>query len=582
MTDRQRLLRILGYLFVHRWMFVAGILCTVLFGLTETGIPWLMYLLFDADKAAAWVEPADLPFVLPLLLVTLFIIRGILGFLRGYWRAWLQYTMSRDIRRDMVHKLVALPKVYHDQESSGVLISRVMQFVDEMIGSTADAIITLFQDVARLSGYLATMFIISWKYTLIILVTLPFTLLIIAVLIRRVRRFADLRVSALSDLTGALSDTIQGQIVVKSYGGQEREKGKLEKKLARVRAWGLRQGVANALNVPLSQLLIALALSVVFANLAHDLTAGTMTEGEISAFIFAMALLPLPLRNLARIAAKMQRSLAASDKVFALIDAETEKADGTYVPSSVRGTLELRQICFKYSPDDPNWVLDHLDLSIAVGETVALVGPSGGGKTTVTSLLMGYYQPDAGTITLDDTDLRDWSLVALRANIAVVSQDVILFDTTVAENVAYPAVGADIDRDKLHAALQSAQAQDMVAALPQQENTMLGERGLRLSGGERQRLSIARAFYRNAPLLVMDEATSSLDSRTEDAIKEALRELLRGRTAIIIAHRFATVEIADRVIVIDRGHVIAQGDHPTLMRTSGLYRTLYEAQQLEH
>ncbi len=577
--ERVRLRRIFSYLFRHRAVFAAGLVCTILFGITETSIPWLMYLLFEPEQASPWIEPDDLPYVLPALLVLVFLVRGALGFIRVYWREWLHHTMSRDIRRDMIDRMVKFPKRYHDEENSGVLIARVMQFVDQMHSYTTSAVITLFQDSARLVGYLATMAVISWRYTLVVLAALLLTVLVIAVISRRIRRFAGLITTAQSELTGSLSDTIQGQTVVKTYGGRVREKDKLSGHLDRVRGASLRQGVALALNQPLSQLLVALALALVFALLARDLVAGTRSEGEVSAFIFAMALVPLPMRNLANLLGQLQQALAASVKVFGLIDAAPEVSGGAHAPAAVRGEIAFEQVSFSY-PGGGAPVLDHVDLSVRAGEAVALVGPTGSGKTTVTSLLLGFYRPGSGVVRVDGVDLADWSLDALRAALGVVSQDVVLFDTTVAENVAYPQVGDGIDRNRLRAALRAAQAEGMVDAMPEGERTLLGERGLRLSGGERQRLSIARAFYKDARILVLDEATSSLDSRTEEALKEALGELLQDRTALVIAHRLATVGIVDRILVMDGGRVVASGAHAQLMASSGLYRTLYEAQRL--
>lgn len=582
MNDLGRLRRVLGYLFDHAGIFAAGVVCVILFGACETAVPWLMYMLLDADQPDFWVRKEDLPWVMPALLVLVFVARGVLGFIRGYWSEWLHHTISRDIRRDLLRKLVSLPKGYHDRESSGVLISRVMQFVDQMIQSTTGFVVSLFQELARLAGYLGTMFYFNWRYTLVVLVAMPFTLMVIAAITKRVRKFAGLQATALSDLTGSLGDTIQGQTVVKSFGGERREYEKLEGHLARVRGMGLRQGVALALNMPLSQLFVAMAVALVFSLLAGDLVAGRMTKGEATSFIFAMALVPLPIRNLARLAALVRQSMAASAKVFDLIDAEPEDLGGEHAPKRARGEISFEGVGFTYPHEDGrDRVIDGLDLSVSAGETVALVGPSGGGKTTLTSLLLAFYRPDAGRVALDGVDLREWSLPALRKNVAFVSQEVVLFDTTVAENVAYPAVGEEIDRKRLERAIRSAQADALVASMDKGVDTLLGERGLRLSGGERQRISIARAFYRDAPVLVLDEATSSLDSRTEDAVKESLRKLLEKRTAIIIAHRFATVDIADRVLVMEGGRIVAEGTHAELMERSGLYRNLYESQRLE-
>lgn len=575
-----RLRRIFSYLLAYKAIFFAGLAVAALFGLTEAAVPWLMYLLFEPEKLSGWIEPANVPYVLPALLLGVFLARGLLGFARIYWREWMLLSVARDIRREMFKKMVRLPKSYHDREASGMVIARAMQFVDDMFTFCTEVLITLFQDVARLAGFLGTMLVINWRYTLVAVVVLPFTTLMIAIITKRIRRFAGLRADALGNLTSSLSDTLQGLSVVKSFGGMERELTKLDNSMARTRAMGLRQGVAMALNVPLSQLLLACALSIIFALLAFDMVNETMSVGEISSFIFAMALLPLPLRNLANMAGNVQQSLAAADKVFYLLDAEPEADAGSHDPPKVAGAIEFSKVRFRYPSARGRWALDDFELSVKPGETLALVGRTGSGKTTVTSLLMRLYHAEKGTVALDGVDVNEWKLATLRNAIALVSQDVILFNTTVAENVAYPHTGDSIDTKRLDQALADADAAELVAAMPAGIDTELGERGLRLSGGERQRLSLARAFYCNAPILVMDEATSSLDSQTEKTIRNALQQLLAERTAIVIAHRFATVEIADRIAVLDEGRVIASGSHAQLLASAPLYANLYKAQQL--
>lgn len=577
-ADWQRLRRIVGYLLRYKLVFVAGLVVTILFGVTETLVPWVMYLLLDPNKVSAWISIERLPIVLPLLLIGLFVIRGVLGFIRVYWSYWLKHTMLRDLRGEMAAKLVNLPKSYHDRETSGIVLSRLMQFSDQMLASTINLFVVLFQDIARLVGYLTTMFVLEWRFTLVALVALPLTFAIIGVISKRIRRFAGREASAISELTGSFGDTIQGHTVVKTFGGQQREVERLKNELAQLRGIGLRQGVSAALNLPLSQLFIAMALGLILGLLSSALTDGHLSEGEVGTFIFAMTLLPLPLRSLARLAEAVQVSLAASEQVFDLLDSDPEQSAGTHAPAQVAGKIKFSNVDFAYQPEEP--VLKAIELDIAVGEKVALVGPSGSGKSTLANLLLCFYRPTKGLVTLDDVDLKEWSLEALRASIGIVTQDVILFNTSIAENVAYPDTGDQIDQQRLQAALAAAQADKIVANLPHGLATQLGERGLNLSGGERQRLSIARAFYKDAPILILDEATSALDAETEKDIRDALVKLLTGRTALIIAHRLVTVELADRIIVLDHGHIRDSGTHTQLLESSLLYRRLHQYQQL--
>ena len=563
-------------------MFVASFVCAILFGLTETAIPWLMYVLFDQERLQPFFTAEQIPLVLPALLITIFLVRGIVGFARIYVNKWLEQTMGRAIRQEMLQNMLSLPKSYHDKESSGVLIARVMQFVEQMFSNLTTAIVIVFQDSARIIGFLTTMFYLNWKYTLVVLVVIPFTILVIAIFSKRIRRFAGHEATEKSILTSTINDVIQGQTVVKTYGGKDRELNRLQNHLDKVRGMGLRQGVAAAINIPFSQLLVACSLAIIISLLSRDLVAGTMTEGEVSAFVFAMTLIPLSLRNLAGLANSMQQSLAAAEKVFHLIDATPETSTGTHTSDKVNGKIEFKNVRFKYLQDHDEYILNNLNLIIQPGETVALVGLSGSGKTTISNLIMNLYPVTQGNILIDDVELKDWSITNLRKHLALVSQDVIIFNTNIAENVAYPHVNEEINQEKLNQALQSAQIYDYVQSLPDKVNTILGERGIRLSGGERQRISLARVFYRDAPILIMDEATSSLDSQTEEEIKESLKKILQERTTIVIAHRFATVEIADRVLVINQGEIIANGTHSELMNTSSLYKRLYEAQQLEN
>ena len=580
-TDWLRLRRIGGYLLRHKLIFAGGVCVTILFGLVETAVPWLMYLLLDAEQVADYISPEQMVVVLPALLVLLFVLRSLFGFARIYWSTWMQATMAREIRSDMIRRLLRLPRSYHDSESSGILVSRVMQFVDTMINNATYVLVNLLQDIARLAGYLATMFVVEWRYTLLVIIVMPLTMQVIRYFARRLRWHAGEHAQALSELTGALQDTVQGHSVVVSYGGQQREQDKLEQRLAKARGISLRQGVASALNMSLSQLLLALALALIFGLLARDLHLGALSAGEVSTFIFAMVLLPLPLRNLTRLAETIQLSLAASTRVFELIDAEPEANTGSFAPVKVRGDLRFDKVSFAYSSNPHHEVLDKLDLTVAAGEIVALVGPSGAGKTTVVNLLMRMQEPSSGVISIDGEALEHWDLTALRCGIGMVSQQIILFDTTLAENVAYPDVGDKLDVVRLRQALANAQLAQMVSSLPDGEQTMLGENGLRLSGGERQRLAIARALYKDAPIMVFDEATSSLDMQTEEGIKEALRKLFKHRTVIVIAHRFTTVEIVDRIAVLEHGRIVSEGSHSELMTSSQLYRELYNAQRLK-
>ena len=353
----------------------------------------------------------------------------------------------------------------------------------------------------------------------------------------------------------------------------------MAEKISRLRGFGLRQGTAIALNRPAAQMVLALGIATVLGLLVRSLAAGEITEGRLATFLFATALLPLSLRGLTSIAEFYQQAVVAAARVFSVIDNIAEADDGDLEPKHSASAIEFAGVSFSY-PHGSRPAVEQISFAVRPGEKVALVGATGSGKSTLTHLLLRLYQPEAGQISLDGHDIQRYRLASLRRAIGLVTQEILLFDASVAENVAYPARGDDIDRTRLAAALAAAGIDDMVAGLAEGVNTLIGERGMRLSGGERQRLSIARAFYKDAPILILDEATSSLDSLTEKKIRAAIDSLLHGRTALIIAHRFATVSNVDRIVMLEHGRIAATGTHAQLMERFPSYRNMYQAQQL--
>ena len=577
-NDWIRLKRIWSYFLSYKLVFFAGVVVTLLFGITETIVPWIMYLLLEPDQVKEWIPASNFYIVLPIMLISVFILRGILGFIRVYWSNWLHHTIARDLRNEMVAKIVRLPKSYYDQETSGILLSRLTQFIDQMLSSVLQ-FVTLLQDVARIAGYLGTMFFIEWRFALVAIVALPITLYTINLIAKKIRRISGRHAVAISELTGTFSDTIQSHTVVKSFGGQQREIERFRQELSRLRGIGLRQGVAMALNLPLSQLVIAIAIAIILGMLSIALGEGNLSEGEVSTFILAMMLLPLPLRGLSRLAEQVQVSIAASKQVFDLLDSELETTTGTHAPETVKGDVEFNNVKFTYPGDEKEEVLHGLNLNISAGEKIALLGPSGSGKSTITNLLLGFYFANEGTIKIDGVEVKEWSLDALRKQIGIVSQDVNLFNASVVDNVVYPHTGDEIDSKRLEQAIQSAEADKVVDKLPNGLDTVIGERGLELSGGERQRISIARAFYKDAPILILDEATSALDTETEKSIQKTIEQLMQNRTTLIITHRHTFVELASKIVVLERGVVSATGTHTQLLVASPLYKRLHVASQ---
>ena len=573
--------RIFSYARDYLGAFVMVIVVSALLGGIDALLPWLIKLMLDADAPDALIPISMLPWALPLLVLMLFLLRSIFAFGRTYYQFYLQYSMVNLMRRDMVARIAHLRQEFHDREASGMTMARVMQYAGLMAKFATDTVSVALVNSVRLIGLLTTIVVIDWRFAAVVAITLPITAVIVTWLAKRIRLQARKFAEAEAAISAQLGNTLQGLRLVKAYAGEQREIDLLNTFLTHLRSVGLRLAVAVAMNRPIAQILVAMVLAGMLSLIAIELLAGLMTEGEVGTLMFAMVMLPVPLRELASVSENYQQAIANGELTFRLLDAEIEDQGGSFDPPVVKGVIEFKEVTFSY-PDSCQVALHGLNLKLGAGEKVALVGPSGGGKTTIASLLLRLYDPIRGRISLDGRELATFRLPALRRALGIVTQDVLLFNATVAENVAYPARGTEIDRALLRRVLEWAAATSFVAALPAGEDTVIGERGLRLSGGERQRLSIARAFYKNAPVLILDEATSSLDVTSESLVREALERLLVGRTALIIAHRPTTVSIADRIVVIQDGQALVSGTHAELLANSHFYRRMHKEHKIAY
>ena len=380
----------------------------------------------------------------------------------------------------------------------------------------------------------------------------------------------------MGDITHVLGESIDAHKVVKVYGGEKYENQRFHAANARMRGYNMRQTVAAAATVPITQLFAAIALAVVVGIALMQSASNQTSVGGFVSFITAMLMLLAPLKHLADVNAPLQRGLAAAESVFSLLDEHEEEDRGSRSLARAQGALSLRDVSFAY-PNTEKPALTHVTLEIAAGETVALVGSSGGGKTTLANLIPRFYSPQAGAILLDGVNLEDLTLASLRENLAMVSQDVVLFNDTVAANIAY-GTRQDASREQIVGAARAAHAMDFISEMPQGLDTLIGENGVRLSGGQRQRLAIARALLKDAPVLILDEATSALDSESERAVQAALDVLMKNRTTLVIAHRLSTIEGADRIVVLDHGRVMETGSHAELLAKNGIYANLYRIQ----
>jgi subfamily B ATP-binding cassette protein MsbA len=443
-------------------------------------------------------------------------------------------------------------------------------------GASTSVLTVIFKDALAIVGLLAWMLWLNWKLTLLALIMTPIIVAVVRVISVRLRRSSRDVQGAMGQVTQVLQEAIEGHKVVKLFGGQHYEAGRFDSTANRVRRFLMKQAGAAAASVPIVQFIAATALAVMLYLATTQSSADEITVGGFGSFVAAMLMLTAPLKRVTSVNEPLQRGLAAAASVFALLDQAGEPDPGTMDLGRARGEVRFDQVGFTY-PSASRPALEGVDLVIRPGETVALVGASGGGKSTLANLVPRFYHPTRGRITVDGHDLETLALASLRANIALVSQDVVLFNDTVAANIAYGAMnGASLEA--VAAAAEAAHAMEFIRTLPQGLETLVGENGAKLSGGQRQRLAIARALLKNAPILILDEATSALDSESERHVQAAFETLLQGRTTIVIAHRLSTVERADRIVVLDRGRIAEIGPHRELLAREGIYARLYRIQ----
>jgi subfamily B ATP-binding cassette protein MsbA len=459
------------------------------------------------------------------------------------------------------------------------VISKITYDVAGVNSAGTTVLTVLLRDSLAVVGLMAWLVYLNWQLTLITLVIAPGVALVIRLTSKRLRRMSTEAMRAMGDVTHVVEESISCHKVVKIFGGQEHEAQRFRHANQLMFGFNMRQTIAASLTVPMVQLFAAVALAVIISVAIQQSAQDRFTVGEFVSFITAMLMLLAPLKHLADVNAPLQRGLASAQSVFALMDEAMEQDDGSIDIGRARGHIQFEHAGFTY-PGASRSALEDIDLDIAPGRTVALVGPSGSGKTTMVNLLARFYRLTGGRLLLDGIDINDLKLSALRANMALVSQDVVLFNDTVAANIAYGKSGS-ASRQAIEQAAAMAHASEFIAELPQGFDTLVGDNGVRLSGGQRQRLAIARAFLKDAPVLVLDEATSSLDSESERHIQAALATLMRGRTTLVIAHRLSTVERADRIVAMSRGRIVEAGTHHELLERDGLYARLYRIQFYE-
>ena len=572
-SGREIYLRLLREVIPHRRVFIIAIIAMAILGLTEPTLAAMLKPTFDGSFVERDVRTVT---KMALLLVALFFARGVASYVSALCLASVSSHVIMGLRQQMLRKLVYMPARVFDDTNAGALMSKVTYDATQLDQSATHVLTTIIRDSIVIIGLLAWMLWLNWKLTIVALVTAPIVVLVVRHFSSRLRRTSSELQSLMGEMTHVLQEAIGGWKVVRSFSAQDEEQQRFYRIANRVRQFEVKfQSAANII-APIAQLAAACGLAIMIYMAALESAADRMTVGTFASFFAAMGLIFPPIKRLTGINARLQRGIAAASSVFSLIDEASEPDTGQREIERARGELRFVAVSFRYPSTDARAV-NEVTLEVAPGETLALVGPSGSGKSTLAALVARFHDPDHGTVLLDGVDLRELTLRSLRAQVALVSQDVVLFEGTVRENIAYGPL-ATRDEKALWQAIDAASAREFVEQLPQGIDTPVGSQGLRLSGGQRQRIAIARAFLKDAPILILDEATSALDNRTERDIQQALARLSAGRTTLVIAHRLSSIEHANRIAVLDSGRIVDTGTHHELLERNGLYAALYRFQ----
>jgi len=564
--------RMLKYLRPYLWpQGVLAVAFMLAFSAIESSVPFLIRFTFDQVFAKQRPEHLRIAVVLALGLAVL---RGVIGFFAGYLNDWIGQRVVTDVRNALTTHLQRLDLAFYNRNRAGQIVSRVMADVTLMRSSVTDAVRSVFQDTTSLIGLVSVAFYMDWVLALIAVVLFPLAAYPLRVFSKQLRQNSRQQQEATARLTGMLHENVQGNRVVKLFGQEDREADRFHTQDERIFRLVMRSSRVRSL--PMTELIAGFAIAGIIWYGGASVMAGTRTQGSFFAFLATVAFLFEPFKKLVRTNYTIQQGIAGAERVFQLLDTQPDLTDRPHatVLTGVREGIVFHDVWFEYEPERP--VLRSIDLRIPAGKIVALVGMSGGGKSTVSDLIPRLYDVTSGRITIDGTDVRDFTLHSLRSQIAVVAQFTFLFNDTVRANIAYGV--ADADFDSVVAAARAANAHEFIVGLPQGYETTIGDLGVRLSGGQRQRLAIARAILKNAPILILDEATSALDTESEGLVQEALERLMAERTTLVVAHRLSTVRRADRIVVISHGEIVETGTHDELMARAREYRKLYELQ----
>ena len=565
--------RLLGYTKRYKWVFIIGVLANIGFALIETTfVNAIQYLIDDG------IKEANRHFLLvqtPLFIIGAIVLRGICNFVSTYSMGWVGRKVVQDLRQNLYEKYIRQPAKFFSERAPGNLLSTMTFNTEQVAVASSDAITLALRTGGTILFVLIYLTFISWRLTLFLFIVVPVIAWIINVSAKRLKKVSGNIQNVVGDVTKTAEETIKGNQVIKIFGGAEREIKKFNQKANQNRQQDMKLIATKGIASPVIQIVAGLGFAAIMYFGSLELLEGRMSGGELVTFITMMGIMLKPMRDISNVNTHLQRGIAGAQSVFEILDLPDEPDTGTKVIERAKGKITFNKVGFAYEADKA--ILKDINFTAEPGQSIALVGRSGSGKSTIASLIQRLYNPESGVIEVDDTPIEELTLRSLRQQIATVSQNVVLFNNTIRHNIAYGRLEAATDEEIIKAA-KDAYAWEFIEQLPNQLDTQVGDNGLMLSGGQRQRIAIARAMLKDAPILILDEATSALDTESERHIQKALEALMVGRTTIVVAHRLSTIENADKILVVKEGQVVESGSHHELMALDGEYTRLQQMQ----